>query len=320
MSAGRVLVVGSLNADLTVRTDRFPQPGETLTGSELVIAAGGKSANQAAAAAVLGADVVLLGAAGADGHGDLLLAAAGKAGVDVSAVLRRTGTATGTAMIVVDGSAENTIIISPGANATLAPGDVGPEHFTGVAVLCLCLEIPLQTVLAAARAGHRAGAQVVLNLSPYRHVPQELLELTDLLLVNAHEAAQVLGVGALDAPESDTPGSAAPELDTPDWAGMLEGFAALGIARAIITLGGDGAVVLDSSVPGHQRVHRVDPTRIEVVDTTGCGDAFTAAVAHHLAAGFPLVDAARFAARAGALAATRPGAQSSYAALRGLAG
>lgn len=304
MSAGKVVVVGSLNADLTVRTDRFPQPGETLNGSELVIVPGGKSANQAAAAAILGADVRLFGAVGADGHGDLLLKAAAAAGVDASRVLRRTDTATGTAMIVVDAAGENTIIVSPGANGTVTGSELPANLFDDAAVLTLSLEVPLDAVTAAARAGHNAGAQVLLNLSPYREVPAELLELTDVLLLNTHEAALVTG---LTDPAAD-------------WEAVIAALGRLGVRRTIITLGGDGAVVLDGTAQGADRIISVAPTRVTAVDTTGCGDAFTAATAARLAAGDSLADAATFAARAGALAATREGAQSSYSALVELAG
>ena len=304
MPAGKVVVVGSLNADLTVRTDRFPSPGETLGGSELVIVPGGKSANQAAAAAILGADVRLFGAVGADGHGDLLLKAAAGAGVDASRVLRRTGTATGTAMIVVDAAGENTIIVSPGANGTVTGAELPADLFDGAAVLTLSLEVPLEAVTAAARAGHNAGAQVLLNLSPYREVPAELLALTDVLLLNTHEAALVTGLADPAA----------------DWEAVIAALGTLSVRRTIITLGSDGAVVLDGTAEAGGRVTAIAPTWVTAVDTTGCGDAFTAATAAKLAAGAPLVEAARFAARAGALAATREGAQSSYSALLELAG
>ncbi|CEA09787.1 Ribokinase [Arthrobacter saudimassiliensis] len=300
-AASRVVVVGSLNADLTVRTERFPQPGETLAGSELVIVPGGKSANQAAAAAVLGADVVLFGAVGADPHGELLVQAATTAGVDASRVLRRSGTATGTAMIVVDAAGENTIIVSPGANGTLAPSDLPADLFEAAAVLCLSLEVPLPTVQAAARQARAAGVPVLLNLSPYRDVPAELLADTGVLLVNRHEAAQVTG------------------LPDADWPGTLEVLTRLGVRRAVVTLGADGAVVLDADADAGSRVRSVPPVPVTAVDTTGCGDAFTAALGACLAAGADLHAAAAVAARAGALAATGHGAQSSYPPLGDLA-
>jgi ribokinase len=296
---GRVTVVGSLNADLTVRVARFPQPGETLPGSELVVAPGGKGSNTAAAAAVLGSTVRLVGAVGSDDHGSFLLARARAAGVDTDGVRRLPDRATGTAMIVVDEAGENTIIVSPGANGTLGPELITADLLGTPAVVCLCLEVPVETVLAAARAGRSVGATVIVNLSPYASVPPQLLELTDLLLVNRGEAALLLGVDALPDDPAQWP--------------------TLPVARAVVTLGGDGAVVLDrAAADPDARVVAIAPTPVDVVDTTGSGDAFTGALAHRLAAGDALVEAARFAARAGALAATLPGAQSSYSALTAL--
>ncbi len=302
---GRVAVVGSLNADLTVRVERFPGPGETLTGSELVVAPGGKGSNQAAAAAMLGSSVRLIGAVGDDDHGSFLLGEARRARVDVDGVRRLADHATGTAMIVVDAAGENTIIVSPGANGALTPELVTPELLTpepvsahaldGADVLCLCLEVPLDTVIAAARLGRAAGATVLLNLSPYAVVGSDLLDLADILLVNRSEAALLLGMDTLPGDPSSWP--------------------ELPVARTVVTLGGDGAVVVDRTAAADSRVAMIPPTRVDVVDTTGSGDAFTGGLAHRLAARDSLVDAARFAARAGALAATRPGAQSSYSAL-----
>jgi ribokinase len=295
-SPDTVAVVGSLNVDLTVRTERFPRPGETLTGSELVTAPGGKSSNQAVAAATLGSRVRLLGAVGADGNGAFLLDAAAAAGVQVEGVRRLDDHATGSAMIVVDGRGENTIIVSPGANGALVPEMVTPDAVAGAAVLCLCLEVGMPVVLAAARLGHGAGARVLLNLSPFRDVPAELLAVTDVLLVNRAEAAQVLGDDCVGA----------------DWAAAASAFAALGVPRVVVTLGADGSVVLDASAAAGDRVTRVPGVAVEVVDTTGCGDAFTGALAHLLATGASLPEAARFAGRVSALAATAAGAQASY--------
>ena len=295
LSAGPVVVFGSLNVDLTVRVERFPEPGETLTGSELATAPGGKSSNQAVAIAVLGSSVRLIGAVGDDGNATFLLDQAGAAGVDVSGVVRDAGHATGSAMIVVDAAGENTIIVSPGANGALAPLSVRAEDFADASVLCLCLEVPVPAVKAAAEQGRRAGAQVLLNLSPYRDVPSQLLGLTDVLLVNRTEAALVLGL---------------PEVN--DWSAALDGFVGLGIDRAVVTLGADGSVVLDATADRRERVTLIEPVRVEVVDTTGCGDAYTGALAHRLGGGSSLVPAARFAAQISALAATAEGAQSSY--------
>lgn len=293
---GTVAVVGSLNADLTVRTERFPEPGETLTGSELIMAPGGKSSNQAVAAATLGSSVRLVGAVGDDTNGAFLLEAAQAAGVDVGGVHRLSDHRTGSAMIVVNAEGENTIIVSPGANGALEPEMVTLESLADAKVLCLCLEVSVATVLAAARLGRDAGATVLLNLSPFRDVPAELLTLTSVLLVNRSEAGQLLG----------------DDSDSKDWRAAARGFADLGLRQVIVTLGAEGSVVIDTTAGEGDRVSTIHGIPVEVVDTTGCGDAFTGAVAHRLAAGDALVAAAGFASRVSALAATATGAQSSY--------
>ena len=188
--SGRIVVVGSLNADLTIYCDRLPLPGETVHGNGFAVNPGGKSANQAVAAAKLGSRVVLIGAVGDDTNGTMLLASTAGAGVDISRVRRTPDAATGVAVISVDAHGENNIIISAGANGTLAPGDVAAsaELFEGASVMCLCLEVGLDTVEAAARLGHDAGATVLLNLSPYAEIPASLAALCDILLVNATHA------------------------------------------------------------------------------------------------------------------------------------
>ena len=320
-ASGRVVVVGSLNVDLTVRTERFPQPGETLTGSELHTAPGGKSSNQAVAAATLGSDVRIVGALGDDDNGAFLLREAEDAGVDVSGVRRLDDHATGSAMIVVDASGENTIIVSPGANGALSDEAVTTALAGSVGegdVLCLCLEVPVPVVLGAARTAQEAGARVVLNLSPYAEVPGELLAACDVLLVNRSEADLIVGAeGGVRGRAQDggarSDETADPDAPSgPDWAEVLDRLVALGVRRAVVTCGADGSVVLDDRAGAESRVTTVEATVVDAVDTTGCGDAFTGAVAHRLARGSDLVEAARFASQVSALAATADGAQSSY--------
>lgn len=299
--AGQVVVFGSLNADLTVRVERFPEPGETLSGSELVTAPGGKSSNQAVAAVTLGSQVRLIGAVGEDTNGAFLLDRADEAGVDVAGVTRDPDHATGSAMIVVDAAGENTIIVSPGANGAVSDDSLTAEKFAGADIVCLCLEVPLAAVQAAAEKGREAGAQVLLNLSPYADVPDALLSHVDVLLVNKSEAELVLGRSDIDA----------------DWEAALAGFVELKVHRVVVTLGADGAVVLDGTVSQDGdndagQVTKIDSPEVDAVDTTGCGDAFTGALAHGMAKGASLVEASMHAAEAGALAATREGAQSSY--------
>ena len=292
--SGRVAIVGSINVDLTVRTRRRPAGGETVSGSDLVVSSGGKGANQAVAAARLGAEVAMLGAVGADPFGRDQRAALAAEGIDLTAVLELPDVATGTAVIVVDADGENSIVVSPGANGRVDPDMIARQGswFDGVAVLGMCLEIPQDTVLAAARRGNQTGARVIVNLSPYADVPAELLTLTDLLLVNEHELAQLLG----DAPAG--------------WPERAAALADRGVERAIVTLGGEGSVVLDSAA--EPAVTRIPAVPVTPVDTTGCGDAYTGSVAAALARDLPLPDAAALASRISAVAATRPGAQSSY--------
>ena len=302
--SGGVVVVGSLNADLMIYCDRLPQPGETVTGSGFAISPGGKSANQAVAAGRLGAAVRLIGAIGDDANGAMLMDSLGVAGVDASLVRRHPTEPTGVALISVDAAAENTIVIAPGANGTLTPDDLDRATFTGAAVVCLCLEVPMETVIAAAAHGRAVGALVVLNPSPYAPLPADLVALTDVLLVNAHEASLFLDGAALPEPQ------ALSEISAEDaWEGVRAEFFSRGLPRVVVTLGRHGAVVLDSLSGA---VSFVPPTPVEAVDTTGAGDAFTGALASRLAAGEDLVPAARFASVAAALATTGKGTQTAY--------
>jgi ribokinase len=306
---GRIVVVGSLNADLTIYCERLPLPGETVHGNGFAVNPGGKSANQAVAASRLGGSVSLVGAVGEDPNGAMLRSSAAGAGVDVGHV-RISSEPTGVAVIAVDAGGENNIIISAGANGTLSPADVAEasDVLEQAAVVCLCLEVGMETVLAAARAGHDAGATVLLNLSPYGEVPEELTALTDVLLVNAHEAALFLG----DAAAVPAPDAPAAEWDNAAWDGARTRFAERGIRQVVVTLGSQGSAVLDSLAPEGARVTRIKPTTVTAVDTTGAGDAFTGAVAVRLAAGDALAGAAAFASVAAALATTRKGTQAAY--------
>ncbi|MFD4608233.1 ribokinase [Streptomyces sp. NPDC058440] len=286
-----LLVVGSANADLVIGVERRPAAGETVLGSDLSVHPGGKGANQAAAAARLGARTALLARVGDDAHGRLLLDAQREAGVDPAGVL--VGEApTGVALITVDPSGDNSIVVSPGANGRLTPEDVRAAGalLRASRVVSAQLEIPLETVVEAVR-NLAPGSRFVLNPSPPRPLPRELLKACDPLIVNEHEAKVILG-----GPEAgDTPES---------WA---RGLLALGPRSVVITLGGEGALV--ASAEGSARVPSV---KVDAVNTTGAGDAFTAALAWRLGAGASLEEAAAYAARVGAVAVTRRGAQESY--------
>lgn len=286
-----LLVVGSANADLVIGVERRPGPGETVLGSDLAIHPGGKGANQAVAAARLGARTALLARVGDDGHGLLLMDSLADAGVDTAEVVVG-GAPTGVALITVDPSGDNSIVVSPGANGRLTPEDIRDTGalLRSARVVSAQLEIPLETVQEVVR-GLGPGTRFVLNPSPPVPLPAEVLAACDPLIVNEHEAKVVLGRGdAGDGPE--------------DWARAL---LALGARSVVITLGARGALVAEGT-----STVRVPSVRVEVVDTTGAGDAFTAALAWRLGLRDSLADAAAFAARVGAAAVTKKGAQVSF--------
>ncbi|MFJ5967223.1 ribokinase [Streptomyces sp. NPDC093060] len=286
-----LLVVGSANADLVIGVERRPAAGETVLGGDLAVHPGGKGANQAVAAARLGARTALLARVGDDAHGRLLLDSQRAAGVDPVGVLVG-GAPTGVALITVDPSGDNSIVVSPGANARLTPADVRAAVSLLLAsrVVSAQLEIPLETVVEVVR-NLAEGSRFVLNPSPPRPLPTEVLAACDPLIVNEHEARVLLGdLGVSEEPE--------------DWARLL---LATGPRSVVVTLGAEGALVADSS-----GVTRVPSVKVDAVDTTGAGDAFTAALAWKLGSGSALAEAAAYAARVGAAAVTKRGAQESY--------
>ena len=286
-----VFVVGSINQDFVLSVERRPEPGETVTEAQLSKGNGGKGANQAAAAALLGAGVTFLGRVGDDGFGEPLVEALADKGVDTGLIEASPGWSTGTAFITLTPDGENAITVAPGANRSLTADDVdeASDAIGGARVLVAQMEVPLEVVLRAVEVAARQGTRALVNLAPMREVPRKLLAKLDPLVVNEHEAAFLLGEkvegveGAL---------SAAPEL--------LE----LGPKSAVITLGKEGAVFSDGDSTSH-----VPSPEVEVVDTTGAGDAFVGALASRLARDASLEDAVAYAARAGAAAVTKEGAQ-----------
>lgn len=284
-----MVVAGSLNVDLAVRVERRPGPGETVLGGELVERPGGKGANQAVAAARVGAKVAMLGRVGDDARAELLRRALGDAGVDARAVEATPGTASGCALITVTPDGENAIVVAPGANARLSEEDVERHGalLSGAAVVVCQLEIPLAVVEAVARALPEA-TRLVLNAAPAGTLPAPLLERTDVLVVNQSELRVVAGAGA---------GASERELVL----GLLE----RGPRAVLATLGPQGALL------GHGHDCLAVPARpaAEVVDTTGAGDATVGALAAALAQGLELETAARAAVAAGTAAISAPGPQ-----------
>ncbi|MGY1706754.1 ribokinase [Geodermatophilus sp. SYSU D00697] len=284
-----VTVVGSLNEDVLVRVDRLPGRGETVVGRGTVLAPGGKGANQAAAAGRLaGAGrAAMVGRVGEDPAGDRQLAALTGAGVDVGHVRRTPGAPTGTATIPVEeGSGENLIVVVPGANAELRPGDVDVPPVRRAAVVLLQLEVPVAAVTAAAAA---ATGTVVLTPAPPRPLPADLLSRVDVLVPNEHELLQLTGAG---------PGDRTPA----DLAALARG---LGTATVVVTLGARGALLVTGAGPALLQ----PPPPVRAVDTTGAGDCFCGALAVALAAGATPADAVADAVTAAALSTTARGAR-----------
>ena len=291
MTGSGVVVVGSANADLLVEVARRPSGGETLLGSDLQLFPGGKGANQAAAAARAGATTRFLGCMGPDAHAGFLLRSLRDAGVDVRDV--RTGERpTGTAMILLTPDGENSIVVSPGANHAIdvAMAEELAPVWLSADVLVMNLEIPLDTVVHVVARAAAVGVRVLLNAAPAASLDHAVLQACDPLVVNEYEARTVLG--------SD---------DGTSFEALAADLLAGGARSVVITLGAAGAVVGDRDGIRVLPAHRVD-----VVDTTGAGDAFVGATACELAGGASLGDAVRFATAASAISVTAKGAQSSY--------
>ena len=282
-----VTVVGSLNEDVLVTVDRLPGRGETVIGSAVRVAPGGKGANQAAAAGRLGPGVAMLGRVGDDPAGERQRTALAEAGVDVRLVQRTPGELTGTATIPVEAAGgENLIVVVPGANAALTPADVDVPAVREAAVVLLQLENPLDTVRAAAAA---AGGTVVLNPAPAQPLPVDLLRLVDVLVPNEHELLRLTG--------TDGGHRSLAELTTLS--------RQLGAGAVVVTLGGRGALV----VPAVGTALLQAPPQVSPVDTTGAGDCFCGALAQALAGGAELPAAVRSAVAAAASSTTGPGAR-----------
>jgi ribokinase len=293
MHASAITVVGSSNTDMFLKLPAIPRPGETAVGGEYFSAAGGKGANQAVAAARLGGRVAFVARVGADSLGDASLANFQQEGIDISQVSRDDRAPSGVALIFVDQRGENSIGVASGANACLRPAHVqaaAPSiHASGV--LLLQLETPLETVLAAARLGHAAGAQIILNPAPAQALPDELLRLTSVLTPNEHEAALLSAIDVHDVPTAKI---------------AAQALLRRGPRAVVITLGAAGAVVATA-----KGAHWVNGFKVDAVDTTAAGDTFNGALAVALAEGADLLTAVRFGNAAAAISVTRLGAQPS---------
>jgi len=284
-----IAVVGSLNYDLTIVADRLPAPGETVLGTHHYSGNGGKGANQAMAAARLGAGVAMFGLVGNDQHGQALVDGLNSEGIDTSGVGVDSNSQTGLAVITVDKQAENSIVVSPGANSRFNASRL-EDHQTTIAkakVLLTQLEVPPATV---SRAAEVCKGIVCLNPAPAQTIAVDLFDQVDVLIPNRSELGLLAGI------------SEPTSLDQTVKAVSLLPFA----GAVVVTLGSEGALSIENGTPTFVAAHDV-----EAVDPTGAGDAFCGALAHALSLGSDLTESTRRANAAGAIATTRPGAQSS---------
>lgn len=292
----KVVVVGSINTDLVVRLNAFPMPGETIVGKSFRTFGGGKGANQATSAARLGADVLMIGAVGDDAFSGERLSSMTAAGVDCGSVLTRENTQGGIAVIQVDSAGQNSIVMVPGANETITSSDIRqllPELLSPGDLLIGPLELRLDTMIEAVRIANESEARTMINIAPVVSGADELVSMLDTLIVNEIEAGQLLGRGAVEPGE-------APQV--------AEELAALGPQTILITLGSHGAFIRTSEVTALIPVPPVD-----VVDTTGAGDAAVGAFAAAICQGLSPREAGIQSVFAGSYAVQYEGAQSSQA-------
>jgi ribokinase len=289
-----ILVIGSLNMDLVARCEHLPSKGQTVFGQDFLTAAGGKGANQAVAAARLGARVTMAGCVGADAFGGALTAGLRDAGIDTDTVVP-VDRPTGTALITIDAEGANTIVVISGANAacdtTLA--DRALANADGPGILLLQNEIPADVTAHAIRVAHAAGWFVVLNPAPAGPLATELLPLIDIIAPNETEAASITG---------------RPVSGRADALAAARHLVARGARGVLVTLGGDGALYCDAS-----RCLHCPAVAVRAIDTTAAGDAYIGALAAALAEGRGLPESLGFAAAAAGLSVTRLGAQPSLA-------
>lgn len=293
MNTNRIVVIGSTNMDMVVKTKHIPVPGETVLGGAFLMNPGGKGANQAVSVARLGGDVTFISKVGNDVFGNQASQSFEEEGIDVSGLLSDNNTPSGVALITVDDFGENSIVVASGANANLTPNDVEKylEKIPNVGILLMQLEIPMETVKFAAQYASSHGIKVILNPAPANPLIPDLFRMIDIITPNSNEAEMLTGIAVNDV---DTARKAAELLHKQ------------GVKNVIITLGKIGAVLLQEG-----EFYVIPATKVEAVDTTAAGDVFNGALALAIAEDKDLLSAVRFACQAASITVTRMGAQSS---------
>ena len=289
----KIIVIGSSNVDMVVRTSHLPAPGETILGGEFFMNQGGKGANQAVAIKRLGGNRIFMAKLGNDVLGRQSVGYFKKEGIDTRYIALDEDSASGVALISVDDHAENSIVVASGANMLLNEQDVDKmlEEMCEGDILLMQLEIPLQTVEYAARKAFGKGVKVVLNPAPARSLPKELFRHLYMVTPNRIEAEMLTGIKIANDADVEK---------------VAEEICAMGVKNVIITLGSKGCLIREEGVS-----YRIDAFKVEPVDTTAAGDTFNGALCVGLSEGMDLKQAAVMASKASSIAVTRMGAQSS---------
>lgn len=293
MKKRKIVVIGSSNTDLVIKTTRIPSPGETVIGGEFLMTAGGKGANQAVAIARLGGDVAFIAKVGRDMFGESALRGYAADGIDTDTIERDGSAPSGVALITVDAHGENCIVVAPGANNTLTTADIDRHRdlICGAEYLLMQLEIPMEVVEYAAEMAEAHGVKVILNPAPAAPLSQRLMRKLYLITPNLGESQLITGINIDHPAETER---------------VAEVLLEMGAKAAIITLGSGGALIRT-----HTECDLINAEKVVAIDTTAAGDVFSGALVVALSEGKSLVDAARFATHAAAISVTRMGAQSS---------
>jgi ribokinase len=292
-SKPKIFVIGSANMDMVINADHFPLPGETLMGGEFSLIPGGKGANQAVAAARLGGNVSFLTQLGDDVFGTQNLDNYQKEGINTSLIKLNPEKPSGVALITVDKSGENTIIVAPGANAELSVEDIhkAKGFFEAADMVLVQLEIPISVVFEACKVASELGKKVILNPAPASVLPPEIFPLLYLITPNETETEQLTGIRVFDEKSAEE---------------ACVSFLKKGVQNVIITLGSAGAYLFSKEFKG-----KIATNKVAVLDTTAAGDTFNGALAVALVGGGSMIDAVKFALKAATLSVTKMGAQSS---------